>query len=241
MSGRPGGERVRTLVGGVGYHFLRDFSAGAVACKELAAEEWPEEVAVEDLGYNPVAVAHRLQEAEPPFERLVLVGAVQRGRAPGTLTPYRWDGSLPGADELQARVSEAVTGVVDLDNLVLVLGALGAAPGQVVIVEIEPGVEAHGEELTPPVRRAVEKAKRLVLDLARGSVGPERLPRCPLGLDRLSEGRIRTNVGPVGALSPRISDLRPEAEDGPARSPGRTPEPASDVGPDPAPSGQEEP
>lgn len=223
MSGRPDGDAARTLVGGVGYHYLRDFSAGAVAWKELAAQEWPDGIEVEDLGYNPVAVAHRLQEAEPPFERLVLVGAIERGRPPGTLTPYRWDGTLPGADELQARVSEAVTGIVDLDNLVLVLGAFDAAPADVVIVEIEPEVEAHGEELTPAVRRAVEEAKDLVRDLAGGALEMRRLREGPVGLDRLSEARIRTDVGPIGALSPRISEVGPDRGAGPER----------DVEPDP--------
>lgn len=208
MSGEP-----HTLVGGVGYHFLRDFSAGVVAWNELRDREWPPSVELEDLGYNPVAVAHRLQGADPPVDRLVVVAAAQRGRRPGTVTPYRWDGALPGSHELQARVVEAVTGVVDLDNLILVLGALGAAPSETVVIEIEPEVEASGEELTPGVRRAVEKAKELVRDIVAGSVGPERIPEAPLGLDGSSEGRVRLDVGPAGTRTPRISPVRTDDEE----------------------------
>jgi len=210
---RSGAAAVGTLIGGVGYHYLRDFSAGVVAWEELAAEPWPDRVEVEDLGYNPVAVAHRLQGADPPVERLVVVAAARRGRTSGTVTPYRWDGTLPGAEELQARVVEAVTGVVDLDNLILVLGALDAAPSETIVVEIEPEVEASGEELTPGVRRAVEEAKRLVRGLVAGEVGSERLPEAPLGLDRLSGGRVRLEVGPAGSRRPRITPLGPEGEE----------------------------
>ncbi len=202
----------RTLIGGVGYHFLRDFSAGVVAWKELTEEEWPAWVELEDLGYNPVAVAHRLQETDPPVERLVLLAAVRRGRRPGEVKPYRWDGALPGNDELQARVVEAVTGVVDLDNLILVLGALDAAPPETIVIEIEPEVEESGEALTPDVRRAVDEAEGLVRSLVAGEVGSERIPEAPLGLDRLSEGRVRLDVGPAGALGPRITPYDPEEE-----------------------------
>ena len=164
---------VRTLVGGVGYRFLRDFSLGPVLADELAREAWPPEVAVEDLGYGPVAIVQRLQEARPPFRRLVLVGAARRGRAPGAVTAYLWDRSLPDTEEIQARVSEAVTGVVDLDNLVVVAGALGGAPAEVVVVEVEPDVEEHGETFTPVVAEAAERARARVRELA---LAPAPLP-----------------------------------------------------------------
>lgn len=172
MSQPPGGpspearRAPRTLVGGVGYRFLRDFSVGPVLADRLAGEVWPEGVTVEDLGYGPVAVLQRLQGEKPPFDRLVLVGAARRGRPAGTVTAYRWDGSLPDAEEIQARVSEAVTGVVDLDNLVVVLGALGGAPPDMVLVEVEPDVEAHGETFTSAVERGTRIAAARVRGLA---------------------------------------------------------------------------
>lgn len=171
----------RTLIGGVGYPDLRDFSLGPLVAERLAGEPWPPEVSVENLSYNPVAVVHRLQEADPPFGRLVLVGAVRRGRRPGCLVAYRWDRALPGAEEVQERVAEAVTGVISLDNLVLVTAALGAAPEEVVVVEVEPEVEAAGDELTEAVRRAAERAGDLVRSLAAAASGATGLPAAGLG------------------------------------------------------------
>lgn len=189
----------RTLIGGVGYRYLRDFSVGPLLSDALAEETWPPEVLVEDLSYGPVAVSQRLQEAEPPFDRLVVASAVRRGRRPGTVTAYRWDGALPSPEEIQERVAEAVTGVVALDNLVIVCGALGPVPDEVVLVEVEPDVEAMGEELTPPVRVGFDEAARRVRALALGEAPSP--PPAPLGGPAFPEGGVPAGSG--NGSSPR--------------------------------------
>lgn len=156
----------RTLIGGVGYTHLRDFSVGPVLVERLERETWPDGIRVEDLSYNPVAVLQRLETAEPPFVRLVTVAAVRRGRPPGSVTAYRWNGVLPDTEEVQARVAEAVTGVISLDNLLIVSAALGGLPPEVFVVEVEPELEAMGDELTPSVRRAATRAAEMVRALA---------------------------------------------------------------------------
>lgn len=169
----------RTLIGGVGYANLRDFSVGPLLAERFREEDWPADTCVEDLSYNPVAVLQRLETAQPPFSRLVTVAAVRRGRPPGSVTAYRWNGVLPEAEEVQARVAEAVTGVISLDNLLIVAAALGDVPPEVLVVEVEPEVEAMGDELTPAVRRAATRAAELVRALA-GSRPPQ-LPTAGLG------------------------------------------------------------
>jgi hydrogenase maturation protease len=159
---------MRTLVGGVGYYHLRDFSAGPALAARLQQEAWPADVVVEDLSYGPVIVSHRLGDERPPFARWVLFGAVRRGRVPGAVTAYRWDGALPDPDEIQARVAEAVGGVLGLDNLVVVTAGLGAAPAETVVVEIEPLVEDFGETLSPPVSVALEEAAALIRQIVSG-------------------------------------------------------------------------
>jgi len=158
----------RTLVGGVGYSYLRDGSLGPLILDELVRQPWPDRVVLENLSYGPIAVMQRLQDADPPFDRLVLVAAVRRGRAPGTVTVYRWDGRLPGAGEIQARVGEAVTGVISLDNLLVVVGFFNALPPDVAVLEVEPEDEGWGEGLSPAVEAArrdvIESVRALVLD-----------------------------------------------------------------------------
>jgi len=158
---------MRTLIGGVGYSYLRDGSLGPLVVAELAREAWPDGVLVEDLSYGPIAVMQRLQDAVPPFDRLVLVAAVRRGRAPGAVTMYRWDHRLPDGPEIQARVAEAVTGVISLDNLLVVVGFFQALPPDVSVLEVEPEDEGWGEGLS----HVVEAAWPRVIDALRELAG----------------------------------------------------------------------
>ena len=145
---------VQTLIAGVGYSNLRDGSVGPRLIAELAREPWPSHITVEDLSYGPIAVMQRLQDAQPPFERLVLISAVRRGRPVGTVTIAPWIGALPDATEIQARVAEAVTGVISLDNLLIVVGFFDALPRDVVVIEVEPEDEGWGEGFSPAIRAA---------------------------------------------------------------------------------------
>jgi hydrogenase maturation protease len=165
---------MRTLIGGVGYSYLRDGSFGPVVVADLAREPWPDGVLVEDLSYGPIAVMQRFQEADPPFDRLVLVAAVRRGRVPGAVTVYRWDRQLPDAEEIQARVAEAVTGVISLDNLLVVVGFFQALPPDVSVLEVEPQDEGWGEGLSAVVEGARGHVMDTMRELAVGGRAPRR-------------------------------------------------------------------
>jgi hydrogenase maturation protease len=149
--GDPRGLRV--LVGGIGYRNLRDGSIGLYVIDRLA-ERAGDGVEIEDVSYHPVGLSQNLEE-RPEYDRIVLVAAVARGRDPGSVTYYRWDGRLPDRDEIQSRVSEAVTGVISLDNTLVVCGALGGFPDDVRVVEVEPASEQWGEELSPEIEERV--------------------------------------------------------------------------------------
>jgi hydrogenase maturation protease len=137
------------LVGGIGYRNLRDGSVGLHVAESLA-DRAGDGVEVEDVSYHPVGLSQNLQD-RPPYSRVVFVAGVARGRSPGTITSYRWDCELPDEEEIQARVSEAVTGVISLDNTLIVCGALGGLPDDVRVVEVEPASESWGEELSPEI------------------------------------------------------------------------------------------
>jgi hydrogenase maturation protease len=185
---------VRVIVAGVGYRNLRDHSVGVIVVERLLARSWPSNVAVEDLSYNPIAVIQRLED-EPAgcrFARAVFVAGVQRGvRPPGSVTAYRWDSVLPGGDDIQRAVSEGVTGVIALDNTLVVARYFGALPDEVVVVEIEPGVEEFGETFTDAVAAVFAEVCELVATLACDETAPARLPRAPLGGVALADVKAR--------------------------------------------------
>jgi len=175
---------VRVIVAGIGYRNLRDHSVGVAVADRLLERAWAGDVMVEDLSYNPIAVVQRLED-EPPdrrFVRAVVVAAVERGnRPPGTVTAYRWDGVLPDDEEVQRAVTEAVTGVIALDNTLVVTRHFGGLPDDVVVIEVEPGVQEFGDDFSEPVARVIDQVCELAATMATDASAVARLPSAGLG------------------------------------------------------------
>lgn len=156
-------EKKKTIVGGVGYRNMRDLSLGPVLTAQMAEMSWPSHITVDhDLSFGPIAVVQRFQATPDLCERLVLFAGTGRGRLPGTIEAYRWPGDLPPADEIQARVGEAVTGVVSLDNLLIIGEHFGIWPPEMFVVEVEAADEGWGPGFSPPVDAALEDVIAIV-------------------------------------------------------------------------------
>ncbi len=138
------------LIAGVGYSHLRDLSFGPVLVERLQAMTWPADVRIEDFGYGPIAILHWFEESPgKKFERAIFIGAVERGRAPGTLVTYDWVPHPLDPDDVQARIGEAVTGVIGLDNLLIIAQHFDMLPARTTVIEIEPVDKEFGLGLTP--------------------------------------------------------------------------------------------
>jgi Ni,Fe-hydrogenase maturation factor len=185
MSFRAQRGMTRTVIGGVGYRNLRDHSFGIVMSDELEPQAQAPSLLVEDLCYGPVAVGQWLldEAREAPITRAVFVTAVARedGRPPGTISVYRWDHVLPSDEEIQRAVTEAVTGVILLDNTLVVTEWMKALPAETVVVEVEPLEHAFGDEMSPAVAAAYPRARELVMRLATDQELSRLLPVSPLG------------------------------------------------------------
>lgn len=143
------------LIAGVGYQFMRDLSVGPELVPVLAALTWPPGTEVIHMHFGPVHAVHWLTERPERYRRVVFLAAVPRGRPHGRVYAYRWDRRLPDPAEIQARVAEGVTGVVDLDHTLIVAEHFGALPADVRVVEVEPVETGWGEGLTPEVAALV--------------------------------------------------------------------------------------
>ena len=176
-----------TLIGAVGYRQLRDHSAPFALLDRLEAEALGPGITVEDVSYNPVALMQWLQgEAKGRFDRAIFIAAVERaGRAPGRVDAYRWDGVLPSEELIQQAVADAVTGIISLDNTIVVTGYFNALPSKVAIVEIEPLEHEFGTALSPEVTVAVEVALDLARVLATDPLAFDALPNSGLPDARL--------------------------------------------------------
>jgi hydrogenase maturation protease len=139
------------LIAGVGYSNMRDLSVGPALVLWLRGLEWPTGVEIDDLSFGPIAVVQRFQDRPGWFDRVVFVAAVERGRRPGQVYTYRWHGDRPDDDEVQRRVNEAVTGVISLDNLLIIAQYFEVLPRDVIVVEVEPEDAGWGPGFSPSV------------------------------------------------------------------------------------------
>lgn len=177
----------RVLIAGVGYRNLRDHSVGPLMVDRLAGRAFggTADVRVEDLSFGPIAVVQRLEDDLPenPFDLAIFVAGYPRAplREPGALACYRWDGVLPDNAEVQRAVTEAVTGVIALDNTLTVCGHFRVLPAEVVVVEIEPLIHEFGDELSGTVAAAFDQAHDLVVRVAEDPDSVHELPLRALG------------------------------------------------------------
>src|SRR5262249_61020088 len=114
--------------------------------------------------------------------RGVVVGAAGRGkRPPGTGPASRWNGVLPDDEGVHRAVTEAVTGVIALDNTLVVTRHFGGLPDEVVVIEVEPGVQEFGEDFSEPVARVIDHVCELAVTMATDASSVAQLPSGGLG------------------------------------------------------------
>jgi hydrogenase maturation protease len=161
----------RVLVGGVGYRWFGDNSFALLVSDALADLEWAPGVDVLDLGYGALHVAMDLADVDPAYERVVLIGVTERGRASGQLYRFVCDPGAPAAQDVQDRMYEAGAGVIDLDHVLVIGRHFNALPDDVVAIELEPHPGTTGDQLSASAQallpEAVELVRREVLAPAR--------------------------------------------------------------------------
>jgi hydrogenase maturation protease len=153
----------KILVAGVGNIFLGDDGFGVEVALALSQRQLPESVKVKDFGIRGFDLAYALLD---PWDAVIIVDALPRGKAAGTLYVVEPDlAALPGA--ASAAINPHGMDPVQVLNLAASQGSISA---QVLVVGCEPqdfGDELEGRMgLSAPVQAAVEEAAKMVLELA---------------------------------------------------------------------------
>ena len=148
------------LVAGIGNVFLGDDGFGVEVARRLAQRELPLGVKVSDFGIRGMDLAYELQE---DYDAALLIDAVPRGQAPGTL--YVIEPDLVNAEPVLDAHSMDPVRVLGLAR------TLGSLPARVLVLGCEPqtGIELDDAELvmglSPAVEASIEKAVELVESL----------------------------------------------------------------------------
>jgi hydrogenase maturation protease len=148
----------RTLVAGIGNLFLGDDGFGCEVVRCLAARPLPAGVKVVDFGIRGFDLAFALGEG---YESAILVDAVRRGGAPGTL--YVLD---PGSFRVSVNPTAHTVGP---DSAMQLARTMGGLPERIRVVGCEPAWIPEDDDLhlglSQPVAAAVEEAAALVEEI----------------------------------------------------------------------------
>jgi hydrogenase maturation protease len=164
------------LVAGIGNIFLGDDGFGVEVIRQLAMREFPQGVRVADYGIRGYDLAYALLDGH---DFTILVDAVSRGGAPGTLFVIEPD--LTGQSQMDAHA-------MNPESVLQLARAMRPVRGRIVLVGCEPAT-LGGEEghmgLSDPVSAAVDGAARLIEDLVakllRGDKLEDALESSPKG------------------------------------------------------------
>ena len=129
---------MRTVIGIVGYYgFVRGYPLGPELMERLQAQAWPQETEIREMNWGPVAIVQDFQAEATKPGCVVLVGALDRGLALGTVSCRRWAGGTLDSAAVQRRMFEAVTGVISMDNLLVIGAQFGVWPAETFTVELQ--------------------------------------------------------------------------------------------------------
>ncbi len=149
------------LVAGVGNIFFGDDAFGSEVVRVLAREPLAG-AKVEDFGIRGLHLAYELLAG---YEQAILIDAVSRGGAPGTLYVIEPDTAAPGGPPDAHRM--------DLQNVFAYVRGLGGEPPAITLVGCEPASVDEGIGLSPAVAAVVETAAGKVRQLVDRFAAPK--------------------------------------------------------------------
>jgi hydrogenase maturation protease len=149
---------VKILVAGIGNIFMGDDAFGCEVVKKLAWRELAPEVRLVDYGIRGLDLTYALLDNP---DLTILIDAIHRGGAPGTLYTIEPEVESSGDDMVDTHSMDPV-------RVLQAARAMGGGTGRIVLVGCEPG-DLGGEEgrmgLTPPVAAALDEAVNMVEEL----------------------------------------------------------------------------
>jgi hydrogenase maturation protease len=151
------------LVLGVGNVLLKDEGVGVHVIKELQRRVLPDRVRLVDAGTSGLDILL----TDGPIDKLVVVDALRAGGKPGTIYKVRINDEQ--RDELirffeggkAAKVSLHQVGLIEALSIA---EQMQCAPGEIVIVGVEPGEINYGLELTESVKYKMPEVINTVLE-----------------------------------------------------------------------------
>ena len=202
----------RIALGLVGYYqFIRGYPLGPELMERLERMSWPDhEVEIKEMNWGPVAIVQDFQASDISYDRVVLVAAVQRGSAAGTITCRKWVGGELDVMSVQNRIFEAVTGIISADNLLVIGEHFDIWPEEVIVIEVELPNESIGNLVLEELQ--IDRAAGQVTAIGQQPIAPE-AEKIVDRIAALTDAAVGTGVTGMADLQPlAVSDLNPLAD-----------------------------
>ena len=136
-----------TLIGIVGYSAILDsYPLGPPLMTGLESALCDaSSVTIENFTWSPVHIVQRFENDEMPRpDRLVLIGLSATSMKPGNVQACQWHGGQASELAVQERVYEAVTGIVDLENTLMIGEYFKAWPKECFTIEADMQANTFG-------------------------------------------------------------------------------------------------
>lgn len=152
---------MKVLIAGMGNQLQGDDGFGVAVAELLAGKNLGADVTVREFGIGGV---HLVQELLSGYDALLIVDAVDRGSAPGTL--HVLEPEVPELSSLpleRRRDFLADTHWADPGRVLILARALGVLPGRVLVVGCQPEeLQDLTPALSPTVRRTLPRALKVI-------------------------------------------------------------------------------
>lgn len=148
----------RTLIAGFGNVLRKDDGFGVEVIRRLGEEGVGSDVTLLEVGTGGIRLA---QELMTPYDRLIIVDAMSRGRAPGSV-------SVLAVEDVE-RVREVDMHAAEPSRALALARALSALPPEILMVSCEPEeMDELSTELSASVSGGVDRAVIEIRRLTRG-------------------------------------------------------------------------
>jgi len=144
---------MRVLVAGIGNVFLSDDGFGVEVARRLRGQPLGDGVEVADFGIRGIHLAYEL--ADGRYDAAVLVDAVERGGAPGTLYAIEPDVETVALESADAHSLTPAA-------VMAWVRRVGGQLPRIVVVGCEPATIGESMELSTPVLASIPRAMDMV-------------------------------------------------------------------------------
>ena len=127
------------------YQFIRGYPLGPDLMARLESlESLEHDVDIKEMNWGPIAIVQDFQASAVSYDRMVLIAAAARGGTTGQVMARQWIGGELEVMAVQQRIFEAVTGIISIDNLLVIGEHFKIWPQEVIVIEAEIPADSIG-------------------------------------------------------------------------------------------------